>query len=147
MPFPIQLRPPTVQLAGCCWLPRFSDKARLLLAGKLPLSYRLAFCSALGIDGHFLKHFGLTRANFLRGVRHAKDDDTLASWFLAQPTVTAPAIAAWNEFAPKIGAKGRPGHLVLLLVKPILYSNLRGRSVDTIFEMIAQDEGTGAAGF
>ncbi len=123
---------------GCCWLPRFADKTRQLLAGQLPLAYRLAFGSPLGIDGYFLKHFGLVRRDFIRAVRSAPDDAALATWFLACPAVTSHAIEAWNEFAPKLGARGQPGHFIFQIVKPFLYAKTKGTG--SIFEAIARDE-------
>ena len=45
---------PQEQIAGCCWLPRFADKARFYLGGRLPFLYRVAFGSRFGVDGHFL---------------------------------------------------------------------------------------------
>ena len=133
-------RLPREQLAGCCWLPRFSDKTRMLLAGELPLSYRLALGSPLGVDGYFLKHFALMRGDLIRAVRAAKDDDALATWFLAQPAVKEAGIAAWNDLAPKLGAKGHPGYVTFQLVKFPLYPSLRGRRVNSIFEGIELDE-------
>ena len=56
----MHLHRPLDQLAGCVWLPRFADKARLSLNQQLPLLYRLAFGSLFGVDGYFLRHFGLT---------------------------------------------------------------------------------------
>ena len=112
----------------------------MLLAGELPLSYRLALGSPLGVDGYFLKHFALMRGDLIRAVRAAKDDDALATWFLAQPAVKEAGIAAWNDLAPKLGAKGHPGYVTFQLVKFPLYPSLRGRRVNSIFEGIELDE-------
>lgn len=139
-PSPIPLRLPTDRLADCCWLPRFADKTHRLLAGKLPLAYRVAFGSPTGVDGYFLNHFGIVRGDFIRAVRSAADDDALAVWFLAQPTVTLPAIEAWNELAPKLGAKGQPARFVFLVVRPVLYAKPKARRAENIFEAIIEDE-------
>ena len=56
----MRLPRPQDQLAGCVWFPRFAEKARRFLARQLPFTYRVAFGSRLGIDGAFLRHFGLT---------------------------------------------------------------------------------------
>lgn len=111
-----------------------------MLAGKLPLPYRVAFGSPTGVDGYFLTHFGLVRRDFIRAVRSTVDDAALADWFLAQPTVTSHAIRSWNEFAPKLGAKGHPARFVFQIVKPFLYAKPRARRAATIFEAIAEDE-------
>ena len=115
-----------------------------MLAGKLPLAYRVAFGSPTGVDGYFLKHFPLVRRDFIRAVRSSADDAALADWFLAQPTVTPASIHAWNAFAPKLGAKGQPAHFVFQIVKPFLYAKPSARRAATIFEAIVEDEADGA---
>ncbi|OAI43441.1 hypothetical protein AYO41_00080 [Verrucomicrobia bacterium SCGC AG-212-E04] len=116
------------------------DKTRQFLAGKLSFTYRAAFCSPMGVDGFFLKHFGLSSGNLIRAVRSSPDDEALAAWFLAQPTVTPEAIAAWNDFAPTLGAKGRPGRFVFQIVRPFFYAN--AKSTDSMFEAVTRDETT-----
>jgi hypothetical protein len=127
-------------MADCCWLPRFSDKARALLAGDLPVLYRLALGSPIGVDGHFLRHFQISRADFIRAVRASANDQALAEWFRAQPQVTAEAIATWNRDAPVLGAKGRPGRVVFLLVRWFLYPKSIRESTPSMFAAIERDE-------
>ncbi len=136
----MRLRLPSEQLAGCCWLPRFLDKARALRDGSLPWIYRRGFTSRLGLDGVFLRSFRLTGEEFVAAVRSATDDDGVAAWFLAQPGVSAERIAKWNTFAPNLGRKGHPMHLALVCVKPVIYPGLVGVKVDSFFELIARDE-------
>lgn len=131
---------PRAELAGCCWLPRLTAKTRGYLKGEMTLSYRVAFGSRIGVDGYFFRHFGLTRAQVIAAVRAASSDAAVAQWFLRRPGVTAQSVAAWNELAPRLGAKGNPGYLTRLTVKWILYPALLFRPVGSIFEMIAQDE-------
>lgn len=137
------LRRPEEQLAGCCWLPRFADKARLFLDGRLPLFYRVAFGSPLGMDGYFLRHFKLSRRRFLAGVRQSATDDDLARWFVALPTVNSLRTEEWNRLAPNLGAKGNPGYVTRHLVKWVLYPRSVRQPVRSLFEAIEQDEGTG----
>ena len=131
---------PRAELAGCCWLPRLTAKTRGYLKGEMPLNYRVAFGSRLGIDGYFFRHFGLTRTQVIAAIRTAPSDAAVAQWFLGRPGVTAPSIATWNELAPRLGAKGNPGYLTRVAVKWILYPALFLRPVVSLFEMIAQDE-------
>ena len=140
----MHVRRPQEQIAGCCWLRRFADKARLYRSGRLPFLYRLAFGSRLGVDGYFLRHFKLSLYDFIAGVTKATDDHALAQWFLAHPGVTAQRIADWNLFAPKLGARGRPGFLTRHVVKWALYPKSIRQPVNSLFEAIEQDEGTGA---
>ena len=134
------LRRPAERLADCCWLPRFIDKTRSLLQGRLSRSYRLAYGSAIGVDGYFLRHFGLTRGGFLRAVRSSVDDLAVAQWFLAQPRVSREAIDAWNRLAPELGARGNSGRAVFLVVRWFLYPREWRRPSKNMFAAIEQDE-------
>ena len=136
----MQLHRPQDQLAGCVWLPRFADKARLSINTRLPCVYQLAFGSRFGVDGYFLRHFGLTIDQFLAGVRQSTDKAALARWFLALPGASPPRIAEWNRRATLLGAKGHPGYLTRHLVKWLFYPKSVGAPVGSIFEAIDQDE-------
>ncbi|MEO6995010.1 MAG: DUF5069 domain-containing protein [Lacunisphaera sp.] len=132
---------PLETLGGCCWLPRLAAKTRVYLRGEMPLTYRLAFGSRIGVDGYFFRQFQLSRAQIVAAVRAASDDEQLARWFLARSAVTPESIAAWNEFAPRLGAKGHPGHPTFLAVKWVFYPKSIIHPVDGLFAAIAQDEG------
>jgi hypothetical protein len=136
----MQLHRPQDQLAGCVWLPRFADKARLSLDQQLPCVYQLAFGSRFGVDGHFLRHFGLTIDQFLAAVRQSEDNAALARWFRALPGVTLPRITEWNRFATLLGAKGHPGYITCHLAKWLFYPKSVSAPVGCIFEAIDQDE-------
>lgn len=136
----MQLPHPCAQLAGCCWLPRLAAKTRAFLRGEMPFSYRLAFGSRSGVDGYFLRHFQLEMRAVVSAVKHAESDAALAAWFLRQPGVSPQTIVAWNELAPRLGAKGHPAFLTRHLVKWFLYPKAIRRPVGTLFEMIVQDE-------
>ncbi len=131
---------PQDQLAGCVWLPRIAEKARLSLDRQLPFLYQLAFGSRYGVDGHFLRYFGLTIDQFLSAVRQSTDNAALARWFLALPGAGPPRIAEWNRFATSLGAKGHPGYLARHLVKWLCYPKSVSTPVGSIFEAIDQDE-------
>lgn len=131
---------PHDQLAGCMWLPRFAEKARLSLNHQLPLLYRLAFGSPVGVDGYFLRHFGLTIDQFISGVRQSADDNELARWFRSLPGAGPERIAEWNRCATVLGAKGHPGYLTRHLAKWLFYPKSVWSPVGSIFEAIDQDE-------
>jgi Domain of unknown function (DUF5069) len=131
---------PQDQLAGCVWLPRFADKARLFLVHQLPFIYRVAFGSRLGIDGAFLRHFGLTVEQFLAAVRQSADNETLVQWFLSIPAASSERIAEWNRRAASLGAKGHPGYLTRHLIKWVFYPKSVMDPVNSLFEAIEQDE-------
>ena len=131
---------PQDQLAGCVWLPRFAEKARRFLAQQLPLTYRVAFGSRLGIDGAFLRHFGLTVPQFLVAVRRSAGNAALAQWFLSLPAASPERIAEWNRRAASLGAKGHPGYLIRHLIKWVFYPKSVIDPVNSLFEAIEQDE-------
>ena len=136
----MNLTHPRTTLAGCCWLPRLTAKTRGYLRGEMPLSYRLAFGSRIGVDGYFFRHFQLTRAQVIAAVRTSADDEALAHWFIELPAVTAESIAAWNEIAPKLCLKGHPGFTARQCVKWVFYPKSVSSPVSSIFEAIVQDE-------
>ena len=136
----MHLHRPQDQLAGCVWLPRFADKARLSLNRQLPLLYQLAFGSLFGVDGYFLRHFDLTIDQFLAAVRQSADNAALARWFLAHPGASPPRIAEWNRRATVLGAKGHPGYLTRHLAKWLFYPKSVWSPVGSVFEAIDQDE-------
>ena len=131
---------PQDQLAGCVWLPRFTEKARLSLDRQLPFIYQLAFGSRYGVDGYFLRHFDLTIDQFLAAVHPSKDNAALARWFLALPGASSPRIPEWNRFATLLGVKGHPGYLTLQLAKWLFYLKSVRIPVRSLFEAIDQDE-------
>ena len=137
----MQLPRPHDELAGCVWLPRFAEKARLFLIGRLPFIYRLAFGSRLGIDGAFLRHFNLTLAQFLAAVRQSADNEAVAQWFLSLPAASPDRIARWNRRAMLLGAKGHPGYRTRHLIKWVFYPKSVRTPVNSLFEAIEQDEG------
>lgn len=139
----MKLRRPQEQIAGCCWLPRLADKARLYLGGRLPFLYRVAFGSRFGVDGHFLRHFNLSCGKLVAGVNRAANDDDLARWFVSLPGVSPQRIADWNVASANLGVPGHAGYLSRQLVKWVRYPRSVGQPVRSLFEAIEQDEGTG----
>lgn len=136
----MRLPRPQDQLAGCVWLPRFAEKARRFLAQELPCTYRLAFGSRFGIDGAFLRHFGLTVPQFLIAVRRSEDSAALVQWFLSLPAVSPERITEWNRRATLLGTKGQSGYLTRHLIKWVFYPKSVFTPVNSLFEAIEQDE-------
>jgi len=136
----MKLRRPIDELAGCCWLARMVDKVRASQQGDFPLLYRLSLGSPIGVDGYFLRHFGLSFRQFRNAVIETKNDENLAQWFLNQPGVNAAIIAGWNAYGPKLGTPGYPVSLLRHLIKWFVYPKSIRHPVDSLFEMIEQDE-------
>ena len=137
---PMNLRGPHQRLAGCCWLPRIVDKVRVAEQGRLPLLYRLSLGSSIGIDGYFLRHFGLTFRHVRNAVIEIQNDEGVTQWFLSQPGVNASTIEGWNDYGPKLGTPGYPGSFVRHVIKWVAYPKSIRYPMNSLFEMIAQDE-------
>lgn len=136
----MKLRRPQETLAGCCWLARMVDKVRISQDGQLPILYRLSLGSPIGIDGVFLRHFGLSFQQFRKAVIETRKDEALAQWFLAQPGVNAETMARWNEYAPKLGTPGYPGSWLRHVIQWFVYPKAINHPVNSLFDMIEQDE-------
>jgi hypothetical protein len=136
----MKLRRPQDELAGCCWLARIVDKVRISQQGDFPLLYRLSLGSPIGIDGFFLRHFKISFRPLREAVLQTRNDENLAQWFLSQPGVNPETIAKWNEYGPKLGTPGYPGSLLRHVVKWFVYPKAIKHPVNSLFEMIEQDE-------
>ena len=65
-------------MAGWVYLPRFIDKIRLHLAGKLTADYQENFTK--GFDGLWLKAAGLTAEQFVEVVKNSVTDGEVCDW-------------------------------------------------------------------
>ena len=137
----MKLRRPSARLADVCWLPRFIDKACAHLDGTLPPEYARRFGDSKGIDGAFLRHFGLTKEAFVDAVRRSNGSDiAVAKWFYAQPGVTDAKVNEWNRTAPEIGRPGHFGHELLQFATKKIYKDAPYTGVESVFEVIEADE-------
>src|SRR5437660_11794518 len=75
---PIYPRSPRETMAGWTHLPRFVDKIRLHLAGKLPPDYQPNFCK--GFDGAWLEAAGIKAEAFIEVVRRSITDGEVCDW-------------------------------------------------------------------
>ena len=75
---PIYPRSPREVMAGWAYLPRFVDKIRLHLAGKLCSDYQENF--AKGFDGAWLKAAGLSAEQFIEVVKNTVTDGEVCDW-------------------------------------------------------------------
>ena len=123
------------------WLPRFVDKARLHLAGTLPVDFQRAFCSPMGIDGVFFGHFKLTKEEVMPAIQREGSDEAIALWFSRRPDSGEERIRDWNMLAPKIGMPGKPSHRIFAWGLKNLYAGCTDPRVNSGFTAIAWDEG------
>src|SRR2546425_6732924 len=73
-------RSPRETMCGWMHLPRYIDKIRLHLAGKLHADYQPNF--GKGFDGSWLKAAGLTHDAFVEVVKRTTTDGEVADWVL-----------------------------------------------------------------
>jgi hypothetical protein len=73
-------RSPREVMAGWVYLPRFVDKIRLHLAGKLPADYQENFTK--GFDGAWLKAADVAPDKFIDVVKNSITDGQVCDWVL-----------------------------------------------------------------
>ena len=73
-------RSPRETMCGWMHLPRYIDKIRLHLAGKLHADYQPNY--GKGFDGAWLKAAGLTHEQFVEIVKNTATDGQVADWVL-----------------------------------------------------------------
>lgn len=78
---PIYPRSPRETMCGWMHLPRYIDKIRLHLAGRLPADYQPNL--GKGFDGSWLKAAGLTHEQMVEVVRGTITDGEVADWVRA----------------------------------------------------------------
>ena len=137
----MNLPSPRAQLAGCIWLARIVAKARLVRTGGLPPEYASRFCHASGVDGQFIRFFSLTKEDLL--AVGERSDPEVAAWFTALPMATTPRIQEWNRIAVNLGRVGFPMAERLPVALATTYQHLKGRTFETVFEVLEADEAQG----
>lgn len=73
-------RSPRETMCGWMHLPRFIDKIRLHIAGKLHADYQSNFCK--GFDGLWLETAGVKAEEFIEVVRNTVTDGEVCDWVL-----------------------------------------------------------------
>jgi len=81
----------------CGWmhLPRYIDKIRLHLAGRLHPDYQPNF--GTGFDGRWLKAAGLTHEQFIEIVKDTLTDGEVADWVLKHVRVSEAEVKAHTD--------------------------------------------------
>jgi len=89
-------RSPREEMAGWTYLPRFVDKIRLHLAGKLAPDYQDNFTK--GFDERWLKAAGVDAAQFIELVKSTITDGEVADWVRVNVRKTLEEKAAHRAF-------------------------------------------------
>ena len=83
-------------MGGWVYLPRFVDKIRLHLAGKLHADYQENFTK--GFDGAWLKAAGVPADMFIQIVKDSSTDGQVADWVAKNVKKTDAEKKAFNDF-------------------------------------------------
>jgi hypothetical protein len=89
-------RSPRETMSGWVYLPRFVDKIRLHLAGKLHADYQENFTS--GFDGAWLKAAGVSAQTMIDVVKNSVTDGEVADWVAKNVRKTDAEKAAHRDF-------------------------------------------------
>lgn len=97
-------RSPCEAMSGWVYLPRFVDKIRLHLAGKLHSDYQENFTK--GFDGAWLKASGVDANQFIEVVKNTVTDGQVADWVAKNIKKSEADKAAFRDFVLKRGTEG-----------------------------------------
>ena len=97
-------RSPRETMDGWVYLPRFIDKIRLHLAGKLHPDYQENFTK--GFDGSWLKATGVSSEQFIEVVRNSLTDGEVCDWVRKNVRKTEAEKTAFNEYILNRGKDG-----------------------------------------
>ncbi len=89
-------RSPKEMMGGWVHLPRFLDKVRLHLAGKLPEDYKENFTK--GFDGRWLEAAGVKAEEFIDAVTGTLCDGQVADWVRKNVRKSDAEKKAFNDF-------------------------------------------------
>jgi hypothetical protein len=89
-------RSPREMMCGWVYLPRFIDKVRLHLAGKLHPEYEPNFTKAF--DGKWLEAAGVEANTFIEVVKNSITDGQVCDWVRKNVRATEAEKAAFNSF-------------------------------------------------
>jgi hypothetical protein len=129
---------PYDKLAGCIWLPRLLAKARLFKAGKLEPDYATRFCHPSGVDGQFMKFFGVSKEDLLAICD--RNGPQIVDWLRLLPSAAPSRIEEWNRVAVNLGKPGFPMAERLPIALATSYKHLAGLKLETVFEVLVADE-------
>ena len=130
-------RSPRETMCGWVYLPRFIDKIRLHLAGKLHADYQENLTK--GFDGTWLKAAGLTAENFIEVVKNSITDGQIADWVAKNVQRSDAQKKAFNDFVLNRGRDDEAAKARLKMRKE--ESGLSHRDdLQTIVDYIDADE-------
>ncbi len=135
----IHPRSPRETMSGWLYLPRFVDKIRLSLAGRLHSDYQQNFAQR-GFDAQWLKAAGLEAEAFIEVVRHTVIDGQVADWVRSH--VRRPAEqAAFNRWLLQYGSEDDHELRARLALRKEQSGFAHRNDITTFVDYIDADEG------
>ncbi|MDQ6632692.1 MAG: DUF5069 domain-containing protein [Verrucomicrobiota bacterium] len=131
-------RSPREVMSGWVCLPRFVDKIRLHLAGKLHPDYQENFTE--GFDGAWLKAAGVTSEEFINVVKNTITDGEVADWVLKNVKRTDAEKAAHREQVLNYGRNGDEALQARLKLRKEQNGLARRDDIQCFVDLIDADE-------
>lgn len=131
-------RSPRETMAGWTYLPRFVDKIRLHLAGKLSADYAENFTR--GFDGAWLKAAGVSAEQFIEVVRNSITDGEVCDWVSKNVKKTDPEKAAFRDFVLNRGREGGDEVVARLKLRKAEAGMAHRDEIQTFADFIDADE-------
>ena len=124
-------------MCGWVYLPRFVDKIRLHLAGKLHADYQENFTK--GFDGAWLKAAGIPAESFIQVVKNSITDGQVADWVAKNVQKTDAQKKAFNDYVLNRGRDEEPAMARLKMRKEEAGLGHR-QDIQTFVDFIDADE-------
>ena len=131
-------RSPRETMAGWMYLPRYIDKIRLHLAGKLHADYQENL--GKGFDGLWLKYAGVTHEQMLDVVKKSITDGQVCDWVRLNVKKTAADKAAYAKDMLSRPLPGDEAALARLKMRKEQCDGLHRDDVKTFVDAIDLDE-------
>ncbi|MEP6664411.1 MAG: DUF5069 domain-containing protein [Verrucomicrobiota bacterium] len=131
-------RSPRETMAGWVYLPRFIDKIRLHLAGKLAPDYQENFTK--GFDGAWLKAAGVDAQTFIEVVRNSTTDGEVCDWVRMNVKKNDAEKTTANEFILNRGGDGDEAAKARLVLRKKETGMEKRDDVQTFVDFIDADE-------
>jgi hypothetical protein len=123
---------------GWVYLPRFVDKIRLHLAGRLATDYQENFTK--GFDGVWLKHAGVSAEQMINVVKNSLTDGEVCDWVRKNVNKTAEEKAAFAKYVLNRGNDGDPAIKERLAQRKAALGLAHRADIQTFVDMIDADE-------
>jgi hypothetical protein len=125
-------------MAGWVYLPRFIDKIRLHLAGKLAADYQENFTK--GFDGSWLKAAGVSAEAMIDLVKNSLTDGQVCDWVNKNINKTAEEKSAFASFVLNRGNDGDAASKERLEVRKQQAGLAHRADIKTFVDYIDADE-------